>query len=88
MTHLACTVTHYPLLPLTPYDSFLGLVPLVVAVLISYINPHEASSTFLRLIFICLLVNTIVLTLHPCVIPLPLPFTLIVLNLGRSPWSL
>ncbi len=53
-----------------------------------YINPHNSSSTFFRLVFVCLLANTTVLSLHPCVIPLPLPFTLIVLNLGQSPWSL
>ncbi len=69
-------------------DSFQVSVPLVVAMLVSYINPQKPSSTFLRLVFVYLLVNTIVLFLHPCVIPLSLPFTLIVLNLGRSPWSL
>ncbi len=88
MTHLACMVTHDPLLLPTPYDSFLGLLLLVVAVLISYINPHKLSSTFLRLVFVSLLANTIVLSSHSCVIPLLLPFTLIVLNLGQSPWSL
>jgi len=88
MTHLACMATHHPLLLLTLYDSFLGLILLVVAALISYINPHKTSSTSLRLVFICLLANTIVLSLSPCVILLPLSFTLIVLNLGRSPWSL
>ncbi len=46
MTHLACMVTHDPLPLLTPYDSFLGLLLLVVTALISYINPHKPSSTF------------------------------------------
>ena len=80
---------------LTPHDSFSlyndsFLVPVlpVVAAFLLYINPIKLSSTFLRLVFVYLLVNTIVLSLHSCVIPLPLPFTLIVLNLGQSPWSL
>ncbi len=88
MTHLACMVTHHYLSSLTPCDSSLVSILLVVAALISYINPHKTSSTFLRLVFVYLLANTTVLSLHPCVIPLPLPFTLIVLNLGRSPQSL
>ncbi len=88
MTHLACMVTHDSLLPVTLHDSFLVSILLVVAVFASYINPHKPSSVFLRLVFIYLLVNTTVLSLHPCVILLPLSFTLIVLNLGRSPRSL
>ncbi len=95
MTHLARMVTHRYLPFLTPCnssglhdDSFLVPVSLVVAALIPLYKPPRTSSTFLRLVFVCLLANTIVLSLHPCVIPLPLPFTLIVLNLGRSPRSL
>src|SRR6266702_8295737 len=57
-------------------DSFQVSVLLVVAVFVPYINPLKSSSIFLRLVFICLLVNTIVLSLNPCVIPLPLSFTL------------
>ncbi len=56
-----------------------------MVVSLHYINPHKLSSTFLRLVFVCLLANTTVLSPHPCVIPLPLPSTLNVLNLGRSP---
>jgi len=42
----------------------------------------------LRLVFVYLLANTIVLSPHPCVILLPLSFTLIALDLGQSLWSL
>src|SRR6266702_1780735 len=73
MTHLACMVTHCYF---QYHQSWLDS---------SLYKPHKPSSTFLRLVFVCLLENTIVLTLHSCVIPLPLPFTLIVLNLGQSP---
>ena len=89
MTHLACTVTHHYLPSADSSslygDSFLVSVLSVVAVPFLYKNPNNSSSTLLRLVFIYLLVNTIVLPSKPCVILLSLSFTLITLNLGRSP---